>query len=240
MEKHYSPGDNINKYSIIKIIGEGRYGIAYLVEDLDFTKYVFKQLKNDILETSRKKLFYEEEILNKLDDNRFPKFIEKFTYEDSQIYVLEYIDGKDFEVILTEDEYEFTKDEIYNIAEQLVEIIGTLQRLGIIHRDLRTPNIILDEDNKIKLIDFGLSRYIDNKRYVKEVDYWYVADFLIHLYYTSFYEESDLEERPWFEELNISKEETLFLKRLMGIEGSYESIDEIKSSIQNIRILDKS
>lgn len=239
MDKHYSPGDNINQYSIIKIIGEGRYGIAYLVEDLNLTKYILKQLKNEMLEASRKKMFYEEEILKTLDDDRFPKFIEKFNYEGSQIYVLEYIDGKDFEVILTEDEHEFTKDEIYDIAEQLVEIITTLQELGIIHRDLRTPNIILDEENKIKLIDFGLSRYIDSKRYVKEVDYWYVADFLIHLYYTSFYEESDLEERPWFEELNISKEESLFLKRLMGIEVSFKSVDEIKSSLRDIRILNK-
>ncbi|WP_042274163.1 protein kinase family protein [[Clostridium] dakarense] len=239
MDKHYSPGDNINQYSIIKIIGEGRYGIAYLVEDLNLNKYVLKQLKNDMVEAKRKKLFYEEELLKKLNDYRFPKFIEKFNYENSQIYVLEYIEGKDFEVILSEEGYEFTKKEIYDIADQLIEIVYTLQNEGIVHRDIRTPNIILGENKKLKLIDFGLSRYIDDKRYVKEIDYWFIADFLIHLYYTSFYKEDILEEKPWFEELTLSKEECLFLKRLMSIEESYKSIDEIKCNLEDIKILEK-
>nr|WP_270941210.1 protein kinase [Romboutsia lituseburensis] len=234
MDKRYNPTDNINQYNILKIIGEGKYGIAYLAQDIDLNKYILKQLKNEMLEVTRKKLFYEEEILKSLDDNRFPKFIEKFNYEDNLIYVLEYIEGKDFEDILYEDEYEFSKEEIYDIAIQLIDIIELLQKNDIIHRDLRTPNIILDRNNKLKLIDFGLARYIDDKKYVKEIDYWYIADFLIHLYYSSSYKESDLDERPWFEELDLNIKECLFLKKLMGIEDCYKSIDEIKKNFKDI------
>lgn len=187
-----------------------------------------------MLEVTSKKLFYEEEILKSLDDNRFPKFIEKFNYEDNLIYVLDYIEGKDFEDILYEDEYEFSKEEIYDIAVQLIDIVELLQKNNIIHRDLRTPNIILDRNNKLKLIDFGLARYIDDKKYVKEIDYWYIADFLIHLYYSSYYKESDLDEMPWFEELDLNEKECLFLKKLMGIEGRYKSIDEIKKNFKYV------
>ncbi|MCR8743940.1 protein kinase domain-containing protein [Romboutsia lituseburensis] len=219
---------------MLKIIGEGKYGIAYLAQGIDLKKYVLKQLKNEILEATRKKLFYEEEILKKLKDNRFPKFIEKFDHESNLIYVLEYIEGKDFEDILNEDEYEFSKEEIYNIAIQLIDIVEILQKNNIIHRDLRTPNIILDKNNKLKLIDFGLARYIDDKKYVKEIDYWYIADFLVHLYYSSCYKESNLGERPWFEELDLNEKECLFLKKLMGIEGFYKSIDEIKKNFKDV------
>lgn len=235
METYYNPGDIINQYSIIKIIGEGRYGIVYLAQDYALNKYVLKQLKSDMIEITRKKLFYEEDILKKLNDVRFPKFVENLNYEDNQIYVLEYLDGKDFEVLLSDEEYKFNRDEIYDIAEQLIDIVDTLQNKGIIHRDLRTPNLLLDPEHKLKLIDFGLSRYIDENKYVKEIDYWYMGDFLIHLYYTSYYKESGLEERPWFEELNISNEECLFLKKLMGIDNSFRSIDEIKSCFQLIK-----
>lgn len=49
MDKHYRPGEKINDYTIIKIIGEGRYGIVYLAQDTDFNKVVIKQLKEDML-----------------------------------------------------------------------------------------------------------------------------------------------------------------------------------------------
>ena len=37
--------------------------------------------------------------------------------------------------------------------------------------------------DKYLLIDFGLARYIDNEKYMKQEDYWYIGDFLIHYYF---------------------------------------------------------
>ena len=106
------PGENIKGYTIISIIGEGRYGIVYLCKKDTNKKYVIKQLKKEMMEKSRKKLFYEEEIMKSLDDKKFPKFIEKFNYNNTQYYVIEFIEGKDFYEILSFDGYEFSRNEI--------------------------------------------------------------------------------------------------------------------------------
>lgn len=235
MDRYYKTGEKVNGYSILKIIGEGRYGIAYLAINDKRKKCVIKQLKIDMLEKTREKLFYEEKILQDLKNPKFPKFISKFKDEYREGYILEYIEGRVFEDLLVKDGYKFSKNEIYKVGSQLLELVDVLHNNNnIIHRDIRPPNVILKENKELALIDFGLARIIDNEKYVKEIDYWFIGDFLIHLYYSS-YKETDSEERPWYEELDLNLEEKIFLKKLMNIEGSYKSIEEIKKQLEKIK-----
>ncbi len=235
MDEYYKIKETVNGCSILKTIGEGRYGIIYLGVNDKNEKYILKQLKKEMIEETREKLFYEKQILQNLESPKFPKFISTFKDNDREGYILEYIEGRVFEDLIVEDEYKFSKDEIYKIGSQLLEVVEILYKNNIVHRDIRLPNVILKENKELVLIDFGLARYIDDKRYVKEMDYWFIGDFLIHLYYST-YEENDSPERPWYEELELNVEEKIFLKRLMGIEGSYGSIEEIKNDFKKIKI----
>ena len=236
MDEYYKPYEMVNGYTVLKLIGEGRYGIVYLVINERNEKYVLKQLKKETLSQTREKLFYEEQILKDLKSPKFPKFIGKYKNENGEGYLLEYIEGEVFEDLFVRDSYEFSKNEIYNIGSQLLELIEELQNNNVVHRDIRLPNVILRENKEVALIDFGLARYLDNKRYVKEMDYWYLGDFLINLNYSS-YKETESEERPWFNELDLAFEEEIFLKKLMGIEDSYLSIEEIRNQLEKIRKL---
>ncbi|EHI98089.1 serine/threonine protein kinase [Clostridium sp. DL-VIII] len=234
MDRYYEVGEKVSGYSVLKIIGEGRYGIAYLGVNNEDEKCVIKQLKKEMLEETRKKLFYEEKILQDLNYPNFPKFISKFKDEDREGYILEYVEGKVFQDLLAREQYEFSKNEIYKVGSQLLDLVEILHNNNIVHRDIRPTNVILKENGDIALIDFGLARIIDNKRYVKDVDYWFIGDFLIHLYYSS-YKETDEEDKPWFEELDLNLEEKIFLKKLMNIEESYKSIEEIKEQLDKIK-----
>lgn len=234
MDRYYKTKEKVGEYYILNIIGEGRYGIVYLAINDKGEKCIIKQLKKEMLQKTRKKLFYEEKILKELDDRKFPKFISKFKDKYREGYILEYIEGRVFEDLIVKDGCKFDKGEIYKVATQLLELVEVLHSKNIVHRDIRLPNVILKENKELALIDFGLARIIDNKRYVKEIDYWFIGDFLIHLYYSS-YKETDLEERPWYEELDLSLQEKIFLKKLMGIEGSYKSIKQIKEQLEKIK-----
>lgn len=234
MDKYYRRKDIVSGYSIMKIIGEGRYGIVYLAKNDKDEKVVVKQLKKNMLKETKEKLFYEEQILKELDYQEFPKFISKFNDDSREGYILEYVEGRVFEDILAIDGYKFTKDEIYKIATQLLDIVDILHNNNIVHRDIRLPNVIVKRDNSLALIDFGLARVIDNERYIKEMDYWFIGDFLIHLYYSS-YEEDESEEKPWYEELDLNIDEKVFLKKLMGIDGNYKNMEEIKRQLNRIK-----
>lgn len=239
MDEYYKIQDTINGCSVLKIIGEGRYGIAYLAVNEKQEKCVIKQLKLDMLGETREKLFHEEKNLQRLDSPGFPKFISKFHDGSKEGYILEYIEGKNFEDILARDRHEFNKTEIYNTASQLLKLLKILHDANIVHRDIRPPNVILKPNNELALIDFGLSRIINNEKYVKEMDYWFTADFLIHLYYSSYKEMDTKEELPWYEELNLTADEKTFLKRLMGIDETYKNIEEIESQLEKIKNTDR-
>ena len=87
---------------------------------------------------------------------------------------------------------------------------------------------------ELALIDFGLARFIDSKEHVPQIDYWYFGDFLIHLYYTN-YESTNDEDKAWYEELDLSTNEEIFLKKLMGIEEEYDNIQQIKEQLRKIK-----
>ena len=234
MDRYFKVNEKVNGYSVVKMIGEGRFGIAYLGINDKHEKCVIKQLKREMLEQSRHKLFYEEQILKRLNDTKFPKFISKFKDEYREGYILEYIEGYVFYDLLKNNRYQFNKDKIYVVGSQLLDIAEKLHSHNIVHRDIRPPNVILRPNKELALIDFGLARFIDNDRYVKQSDYWYIGDFLIYLYYSA-YKGTNLMARPWYKELDISYEEKKFLKKLMGIEGRYHSIEEIKMQFEKIK-----
>ena len=235
MDKYYEYGEKVkNEYTIVEEIGEGRYGIVYLAKNDENNIVIIKQLKKDMLRETRKKLFYEQKILQSLNHPAFPKFIGKFKDRYRQGYILEYFDGRDFEDLVEQDRYIFTKEEIYHIADELLDLIEILHDNNIAHQDIRLPNVILKKNKDLALIDFGLARFIDNKKYMRQIDYWYLGDFLIHLYYTM-YKSTDDEDLPWYEELDLTKEEQIFLKKLMGIEKKYNNILEIREQLEKVK-----
>lgn len=234
-------GDSIDGYYIKSQLGEGRYGIAYFAENSAKESVTIKQLKKSMLNSSKNKTVFEPIILKKLNtlnSNYFPKYITEFKDKlNIKGYVLEYIDGETFADILYKQKKKFIKTEIYEIALKLFDIIEILESVNIVHKDIRITNVIYTTCKEIKLIDFGLARYIDNKKYKKDLDYWYIADFLIHLHYSNHEDSKTLLKKkiPWYDELNLSSKERDVLMSLMGINNKkYDNIYTIRNDINII------
>ncbi len=224
-DKIYLPGQRIEEYTVIDIIGEGKYGICYLVCK-ESEKYILKQLKTKVLRRSGPKAVYEEEVLAHIEHDRIPKLVRKIKSEELTGYVLEFMEGKTFEEIVFYDYRIFKRPEIYDVGIQLITILKYLHKNQIAHRDIRLPNVIY-KDKRVYLVDFGLARWISHE-YKRDVDFSYLGDFLLHLYYTS-YEGGNGKSRPWYEELNLSQKELHLLQRLMGIKERYKDIQEAEN-----------
>ena len=234
-------GHSIKGYNIKNQLGEGRYGITYLAQNSSNELVTIKQLKKYMLKKTKSKVKYESRILKELSSlncNYFPKYIGKFKDEQNiQGYILEYIHGNTFSEILYKENRVFTKSEIYEIALKLLDIVEILESKNIVHKDIRITNVIYTPDKEIKLIDFGLARYIDNKKYKKELDYWYISDFLVHLHYSNYEDDKKLLKKkvPWYDDLNLSLKERDVLMSLMGINNrKYNSICDIRNDINII------
>jgi serine/threonine-protein kinase len=224
-DRVYSQHERIGEYTLIKVIGEGRYGICYLVSK-DGNKFILKQLKNRMVRKVGIDTVFEEQILGSIEHPCIPRLITRISMEEFNGYILEYKEGKTFEEIIYQDKHIFEREEIYSIGLQLIQILRYLHDKRVVHRDIRVPNTLYNE-GKICLVDFGLARWVDGDTYTADVDFSFLGDFLLHLFYTS-YNMINWNKGPWFEELKLTRGETVLLKRLMGIEKRYASIYEVE------------
>jgi serine/threonine protein kinase len=220
----YSPGRRIGDYTGELLSGEGRYGICYVVRD-EQQRYILKQLKRGMLKASKAKAGFEQEILSSLEHKSIPRFIRKIENEDLCGYLLEYKEGKTFEDLIYSEDRVFSRPEIRDIGMQLISVLKYLHQSGIVQRDIRIPNTLYN-DRTVYLVDFGLARPADELKYRPDVDFAYLGDFLLHLYYTSYTTKG--KKKPWYEELSLEEKELMLLKRLLGIEKRYRDIHEVE------------
>ena len=101
------------------------------------------------------------------------KCIEKFENENNIFFVYEYVMGSDLKnyTQLRSLELSPSKKQIINISIQIILGMSCLHKYGIIHRDVKTTNIMIanpkDEErtDNIKIIDYGLSRVLGKDEY---------------------------------------------------------------------------
>jgi serine/threonine protein kinase len=225
-ELKYS-GKRFDKYIIEKPIGEGRYGLCFLARTDMGEKVVIKKFKRSILKRNSERNVNEAVILSKLRNNGIPKFLGVINQKGFYGFVLEFKHGCTVKDLLFKYKHKFTIEEFFNIGTQLIKIIKYIHGNGIVHRDIRIPNVLIDKE-EVYLLDFGLARSADNNKYPYDLDFSFLGDFLLYLLYSSFEAKEKHKKLPWFSELTLTSEQKLFLKKLFGLELPYENIENIE------------
>lgn len=84
--------------------------------------------------------------------------------QDYVYFVLEYVEGRELRPLLRDKErsQQFSYSQLKSIALQLVEATAYIQERRIIHGDLKSANVLITSDHRVKLIDFGLARFMDD------------------------------------------------------------------------------
>jgi serine/threonine-protein kinase len=151
---------------------------------------------------------------------------------------MEYVNGKTFEQLIFEEGKMYSEREAFQIGLQLLQMIDWLHHNGIIHRDIRIPNVMINQ-NQLKLIDFGLARRFNinclpsfHLDYIKKVispisDFYALGHFPLFLLYST-YEFEGAKEKSWEEELGLSESARRIIRRLLAIDGLYQSCKEIE------------
>jgi tetratricopeptide (TPR) repeat protein/tRNA A-37 threonylcarbamoyl transferase component Bud32 len=155
------------RYQLIRQLGEGGFGKAYLAEDTENPhenkQCTIKQLEPAIADAEiAKKMFIREgKILQQLDHPQIPKFIDYFEGEDAELYIVEeYINGNSLKQEIT-TQTKFTPEKVINFLNDVLPILEYLHGQNVIHRDIKPGNLIKrKEDNKFVLIDFGAIKQI--------------------------------------------------------------------------------
>jgi serine/threonine-protein kinase len=149
------------RYYISKVHEQGRDNPVYLACD----KYQGKNVavkQNTFHDVPHVRQFQLEcTILANLDHPNIPKAFDYFLEEGRQFFVMDYIEGINLQKLLLQRT--LSMDEILDWAGQLCDILAYLHSRipAVIHRDVEPSNIILTNDGKIFLVDFGFAKLYD-------------------------------------------------------------------------------
>lgn len=220
-------GQKLGNYTIEELVGEGRYGMCFFAVSDIGNKVIIKKFRQGIFKKNSEKNMYEAVILSKLKDTRIPELLGVINQKSFYGYVLEFKPGNTVKDLLFKHQHRFSDEEFYYIGLRLINIIEHLHENGIVHRDIRIPNVLVDKEN-VYLIDFGLARFADDNEYKYDLDYSYLGDFFLYLLYSSFSNNKKSKKMPWHKELLLTDKQKTFLKKLMGLDTVYESIKDIE------------
>ena len=174
----------MNKYQILKSIGDGTYGQVYEGINIETNeKVAIKKLKNKMSSWEECMLQNEVQTLRKLDNENIVKLIEVIREPNSDVsYIFELCDCNLFEFIEKHRKQKMfiSEAKIRNIIYQITCGVKYLHSFNIMHRDLKPENILMIiNNNLIKLADFGTAKEVPKYKDNSLTDYvctrWYRA-----------------------------------------------------------------
>ena len=157
-----APGDRVGRYLVQRTIGRGGMGVVSLARDPDLDRLVvIKLVRPDLASGERDdhleaRLRREAQAMAKLSHPNVVRIFDIGRHGDRVFLALEYIAAPTLDVWLGNQPR--TTSEILALAVQAGNGLAAAHRAGLIHRDFKPSNVMIDPEGVAKVTDFGLAR----------------------------------------------------------------------------------
>ena len=152
-------GKTVSRYKILALLGRGGMGEVYLAEDTELgRKAALKFLPPQYISDPELKARFKREARAAASLNH-PNIITIYDIGEHQNHAwtaMELVDGESLRDLMIRREPEI--GDVIDMMMQACEGLGEAHRAGIIHRDVKPANILLDRRGRVKIADFGLAR----------------------------------------------------------------------------------
>lgn len=172
------PALSLHDLKVLSAVGRGAKGVVFLVQDGPSDEFrALKVILRDRIEKKNKdlgvkdgnnneyrRISFEQQVLSQFDHPLLPKLHGVLATEKIVGYAIDYCPGRDLNFLRKKQtESMFSDDVIRFYAAELVLALEYLHELGIVYRDLKPENVMIQEDGHIMLVDFDLSTKLSLK-----------------------------------------------------------------------------
>ena len=157
-------GRSFRHIRVDRILGQGGMGDVYEGFDERLARRVALKVLNTgglLDDDARARLIREARTLSKLDHPNICRIYDFIEDGDSDVLVLELIDGRTLQDAMAAEG--LSRTEKLRIARDIASVLVAAHRAGIIHRDLKPENVMLTKSGEVKVLDFGLARWLKRK-----------------------------------------------------------------------------
>src|SRR5271157_2479571 len=152
-------GQVLGHYRVLEQIGAGGMGLVFRASDEQLERDVaIKVLPPGMLadEAARKRFRREALTLAKLNHPNIGTVYEFGSQDGLDFLVMEYVDGVSVDARVGP----LPQKEILRLGFQLADGLASAHEHGVVHRDLKPANLRLTQDNRLKILDFGLAQFM--------------------------------------------------------------------------------
>ncbi|XP_053772797.1 serine/threonine-protein kinase Nek3 isoform X2 [Desmodus rotundus] len=151
-------------YTVLRVIGEGSFGRALLVQQESSPQtFAMKEIRLPKSFSDTQNSRKEAVLLAKMKHPNVVAFKESFEAEGHLYIVMEYCDGGDLmQKIKRQKGRLFPEDTILNWFTQMCLGVNHIHKRRVLHRDIKSKNIFLTQNGKVKLGDFGSARLLSS------------------------------------------------------------------------------
>ncbi|CAD8199171.1 unnamed protein product [Paramecium pentaurelia] len=165
--QHQLIGSNLSQFTILNELGKGSYGVVYKVKSSqDGNIYVLKKINLTHLKSKHQaEALKEAQLLRKLKHPNIITYYMSFIEQDNLCIIMEYAEGGDLQKLLKDykEKRKFMQEEtIWEMSKELSSALQHLHENNIIHRDIKTLNVFLTKDKRVKLGDLGVSKIFNS------------------------------------------------------------------------------
>ena len=151
----------VSHYRIVQKVGEGGMGVVYRAHDSRLNRDVaLKFLPTELLnnENARALLIREARTASALNHPNICTIYDVGEQDGQSYIVMEFVKGRS----LTEQipESGLPADTVIRYGEQIADAMAHAHEHGVIHRDLKSPNVVITSAGRVKVLDFGLAKHM--------------------------------------------------------------------------------
>lgn len=159
-----------DKYRLLELLGVGGMGAVYLCEHAFMHRLVaVKVLPVDKIAsdpTALQRFYREARAVAALDHPNIVRAYDIDKFEGLHFFVMEYVDGMSLQEIVASYATQNQFFDPVRAAHYIAQAAAGLQHaneLGLIHRDIKPGNLLLDRNGTVKVLDMGLARFFDHR-----------------------------------------------------------------------------
>jgi serine/threonine protein kinase/dienelactone hydrolase len=159
----------ISHYKIIEELGRGGMGVVYKAEDTKLSRIVALKLLSSHLThnvEAKERFIREARAAAALNHPNICTIHDIGDWDDQLFIVMEYVEGQSLDNKLKSGPIPI--DEAIQIGIQICAGLQEAHNHGIVHRDIKSANIMITESGQVRIMDFGLARSLKQSRLTKE------------------------------------------------------------------------
>src|SRR5205085_8928088 len=154
-------GKTILHYRVLREIGKGGMGVVYKAEDTKLHRVVaIKALSADLIgdDKPRARFMREARAASAIDHPNICTVYEVNEADGSLFFVMQYVEGRTLKKAVSARP--LAVDQALEYMLEITDALAEAHRRSIIHRDIKSSNIMINERGQIKVLDFGLAKVL--------------------------------------------------------------------------------